>query len=91
MCQSRVLCTWHMSYEETILSLQLLSLKSLIACVAIERCRILPAVAYTDRRLDSAATIDHSHDFMDFGPRDFLPSSIMVDLHFVTGCKFNPG
>jgi len=50
------------------------------ACVANERCRLLPAAAYTDRRFDSTAIIDHSHDFMDFGPRDLLPPSIMVDF-----------
>lgn len=41
MCQSRVLCTWHMSYERTILSLQLLPLKSLIERTAIEELSIL--------------------------------------------------
>lgn len=34
----------------------------------------------TDHRVDSATIIDHSYDFMDFGPPDLLPPSIMVDF-----------
>lgn len=41
MCQSRVLCTWHMSYEKTILSSQSLPLKSFIERVAIEEMSTL--------------------------------------------------
>lgn len=48
--------------------------------VAIGACRLLLAARGKERRVDSATIIDHSYDFMDFGPRDLLPPSIMVDL-----------
>lgn len=49
--------------------------------VAIEACRLLFAARGKERRVDSATIIDHSYDFMDFGPRDLLPPSIMVDFN----------
>jgi len=43
-------------------------------------CRLPSAAACMDRRVDSATTIDHPYGFMDFGPRDLLPPSIMLDF-----------
>lgn len=38
------------------------------------------ARCYTDCRVDSVTTIDHSCSFMDFDSNDLLPLSIMVDF-----------
>jgi hypothetical protein len=42
--------------------------------------RLPSAAACMDHRVDSATTIDHPYGFMDFGPRDLLPPSIMLDF-----------
>jgi len=42
--------------------------------------RLPSAAACMDRRVDSATTIDHPYGFMDFGSRDLLPPSIMLDF-----------
>lgn len=73
--------TWHMSYEKTILSPQLLSIEKtkLNASQSKHVDFYLCRKRYGPSRR-SATIIDHSYDFMDFGPRNLLPLSIMVDF-----------